>query len=63
MVTPTVKLPGECGRILFYEVLVGFGDAVRVEASITVRFPLWVILLGPAPVSQNSTIDDGLSPS
>lgn len=61
VVTLTVKFPGERGGILFHKVLVGFGDAVRVEASVTICFPLWIILYGPAPVSQNATIDDGLS--
>lgn len=60
MATPTVEFPSECGRVLLHEVLVSFGDTVRVEANIIVPFPLWVIPHCTAPVSQNATIDDGL---
>ena len=30
MVTPTVKFPSECGRILVHKVLVSFGNTIRV---------------------------------
>ena len=63
MVTPTVKFPGERGRILLHEIFVGFGYAVRVQANITIRFPLGVVPRSAAPVSQNATIDDGLRSS
>jgi len=45
---------------LLHKVLVGFSNAVWVEASVAVCFPLWIILHGPAPVSQDATIDDGM---
>jgi hypothetical protein len=60
IVTLTVKFPSERGGILLHKVLVGFSNAVWVEASVTVCFPLWITLHGPAPVSQDATIDDGL---
>lgn len=60
IVTLTVKFPSERGGILLHKVLVGFGNAVWVEACVMVCFPLWIVLLSPAPVRQNATIDDGL---
>lgn len=55
-----VKFPCECGGILLNEVLVSFGDAVGVEASVTVRFPFWIVPPSPDPVSENGAVDDGM---